>query len=98
MQQAHITKVAARDDIKLGIIAPDGRDAMLQHAEQFKAAGIPFVFDPGQGLPMFDGEELRAFRRAGELGGGQRLRRQDAVAAHRMEPGRDLEAGATAWS
>ncbi|KQW63933.1 carbohydrate kinase family protein [Variovorax sp. Root411] len=61
MQQAHITKVAARDDIKLGIIAPDGRDAMLQHAEQFAAAGIPFVFDPGQGLPMFDGEALRHF-------------------------------------
>lgn len=61
MQQAHITKVTARDDIKLGIIAPDGRDAMLQHAEQFAAANIPFVFDPGQGLPMFDGEALRHF-------------------------------------
>ena len=61
MQQAHITKVAARDDIRLGIVAPDGRDAMLQHAEQFKAAGIPFVFDPGQGLPMFDGKELAHF-------------------------------------
>jgi adenosine kinase len=61
MQQAHITRVAARDDIRLGIVAPDGREAMLQHAEQFKAANIPFVFDPGQGLPMFDGEELRHF-------------------------------------
>jgi adenosine kinase len=61
MQQAHITKVVARDDIKLGIVAPDGREAMLQHAEQFAAAGIPFVFDPGQGLPMFDGEALRHF-------------------------------------
>jgi len=61
MQQAHVTRVAAREDIKLGIVAPDGREAMLQHAEQFKAAGIPFVFDPGQGLPMFDGEELRHF-------------------------------------
>ena len=61
MQQAHITKVAARDDIKIGIIAPDGREAMLQHAEQFADAGIPFVFDPGQGLPMFDGEALRHF-------------------------------------
>ena len=61
MQQAHITKVAARDDIKVGIIAPDGRDAMLQHAEQFAAAGIPFVFDPGQGLPMFDGDALKHF-------------------------------------
>ena len=61
MQQAHVTRVTARDDIRLGIVAPDGREAMLQHAEQFKAAGIPFVFDPGQGLPMFDGESLRHF-------------------------------------
>ncbi len=61
MQQAHITKIQARDDIRLGIISPDGRDAMLSHAEQFKAAGIPFVFDPGQGLPMFNGDELAHF-------------------------------------
>jgi adenosine kinase len=61
MMQAHITKIEARSDIRLGIISPDGRDAMLQHAEQFKAAGIPFVFDPGQGLPMFDGKELAHF-------------------------------------
>ncbi len=61
MTQAHINHISARPDIKLGIISPDGRDAMLQHAEQFKAADIPFVFDPGQGLPMFDGKELAAF-------------------------------------
>ena len=61
MTQAHITQVPARADIKLGIVSPDGRDAMLEHAQQFKAAGIPFVFDPGQGLPMFDGSELAAF-------------------------------------
>ncbi|WP_431275203.1 carbohydrate kinase family protein [Variovorax ureilyticus] len=61
MQQAHVTRIAARDDMRIGIIAPDGRDAMLQHAEQFEAAGIPFVFDPGQGLPMFDGKELAHF-------------------------------------
>lgn len=61
MMQAHTVQVTARSDIALGIISPDGRDAMLQHAEQFKAAGIPFVFDPGQGLPMFDGEELAHF-------------------------------------
>jgi len=61
MMQAHISRIEARSDIKLGIISPDGRDAMLQHAEQFKAAGIPFVFDPGQGLPMFDGQELSHF-------------------------------------
>ena len=62
MMQAHQgSRIAARPDIKLGIISPDGRDAMQQHAEQFKAAGIPFVFDPGQGLPMFDGKELAQF-------------------------------------
>jgi adenosine kinase len=61
MSQAHLTEITARSDIKLGIISPDGRDAMLQHAAQFKAAGIPFMFDPGQGLPMFNGEELTHF-------------------------------------
>ena len=61
MQQAHITRIQPRGDIRLGIISPDGRDAMLSHAEQFKAAGIPFVFDPGQGLPMFNGDELAHF-------------------------------------
>jgi adenosine kinase len=61
MMQAHVTRIEARADIKLGIISPDGRDAMLEHAGQFKAANIPFVFDPGQGLPMFDGAELARF-------------------------------------
>ena len=61
MEQAWRTQVVARGDIKLGIIAPDGRDAMLQHATQFAAADIPFVFDPGQQLPRFDGAELRNF-------------------------------------
>ena len=62
MQLAHNTPVPAdRQDITLAIIAPDGRDAMLGHAAQLAAARIPFVFDPGQGLPMFDGAELRAF-------------------------------------
>jgi len=61
MQQAHVTSIERRSDIRLGIISPDGREGMLQHAEQFKAAGIPFVFDPGQGLPMFNGDELAHF-------------------------------------
>ncbi len=61
MMQAHITKIAPRAEVKIGIISPDGRDAMLEHAEQFNAAGIPFVFDPGQGLPMFDGKDLAHF-------------------------------------
>jgi len=61
MEHAWQTRIAARSDIRLGIIAPDGRDAMVQHAEQFAQAGIPFVFDPGQQLPRFDGAELRHF-------------------------------------
>ena len=62
MQLAHGTPVPTdRSDIQLAIIAPDGRDAMLSHAAQLAAAKIPFVFDPGQGLPMFNGDELRAF-------------------------------------
>jgi adenosine kinase len=84
MMQAHVTRIEARSDIKLGIISPDGRDAMLQHAEQFKAAGIPFVFDPGQGLPMFDGKRAGAFCRTGDLGHRERLRSQNALRAHRL--------------
>jgi adenosine kinase len=61
MQRAGEVKVPARADLKVAIIAPDGRDAMLSHARQLHEAGIPFVFDPGQGLPMFDGAELRDF-------------------------------------
>jgi adenosine kinase len=61
MQLAHLTPVQPRADIALAIVAPDGRDAMTTHAAQLAAAGIPFVFDPGQGLPMFDGAELRRF-------------------------------------
>jgi len=61
MQNAHDTVVPRRADLKVGIIAPDGRDAMWTHAQQMHDAGVPFIFDPGQGLPMFDGEELRRF-------------------------------------
>jgi adenosine kinase len=61
MGHSHLNKVADAADVALGIVAPDGRDGMIQHAEQFAAAGIPFIFDPGQGLPMFDGAALRAF-------------------------------------
>ncbi len=59
MQNAHLTEVPARADLKIGIVAPDGRDAMWQHAHQMAERGIPFIFDPGQQLPMFDGAELR---------------------------------------
>ena len=61
MQQAHLNRLDGPQDFALGIIAPDGREAMLLHAGQLASAGIPFVFDPGQGLPMFDGNELRHF-------------------------------------
>ena len=61
MMQAHANRISPEAGVNIGIISPDGRDAMLQHAEQFVAAGIPFVFDPGQGLPMFNGEELARF-------------------------------------
>ncbi len=61
MSQAHQTAVPRDAGIRLAIVSPDGRDAMLQHAQQLHDAGIPFVFDPGQGLPMFNGEELTHF-------------------------------------
>ena len=61
MMQAHVNRIERDPDIRLAIVAPDGRDAMLEHAAQLVAADIPFVFDPGQGLPMFTGEELSRF-------------------------------------
>ncbi|NKB62886.1 MAG: carbohydrate kinase family protein [Gammaproteobacteria bacterium] len=61
MNNAHENKVTDANHISLGIVAPDGRDAMIQHSEQFAAANIPFFFDPGQGLPMFDGDDLNRF-------------------------------------
>jgi adenosine kinase len=62
MQYAHLNRVGdAGGKVALGIVAPDGRQAMIEHAAQFAAAGIPFIFDPGQGLPMFSGRELEKF-------------------------------------
>ena len=58
MSSSHLNHVGDAKDVGLGIVAPDGRDGMLQHAREFHEAGIPFIFDPGQGLPMFNGEEL----------------------------------------
>jgi len=64
MQFAHLNKVTdAGSKVGLGIVAPDGRQAMIEHAAQFAAASIPFIFDPGQGMPMFGGDELKAFIR-----------------------------------
>ena len=61
MNFSHLNSVQETRDIRLGIIAPDGRDGMMLHAREFHEAGIPFIFDPGQGLPMYNGEELLDF-------------------------------------
>lgn len=61
MSFAHQNKVSDAQGVKVGIVSPDGRDGMLEHAAQFVEAGIPFIFDPGQGMPMFDGEDLKKF-------------------------------------
>jgi adenosine kinase len=61
MNYSHLNRVTDSSGVKLGIVSPDGRQGMLEHAEQFAAAGVPFVFDPGQGLPMFGQVELRQF-------------------------------------
>ncbi len=61
MSESHSNKVADVSGASIGIVSPDGRDGMLQHAAEFRACGIPFIFDPGQGLPMFNGDELRSF-------------------------------------
>jgi len=59
MMQSHLNHAGDAPGIKLAIVGPDGFDGMVQHAEQFAKAGIPFIFDPGQGLPLFDGATLR---------------------------------------
>ncbi|MFN2348218.1 MAG: carbohydrate kinase family protein [Thioalkalivibrio sp.] len=61
MGESHQNKVSEADGVSLGIVSPDGRDGMIQHAAQFAEAGIPFIFDPGQGMPMFDGDDLKRF-------------------------------------
>ncbi len=61
MTFSHLNKVEHAKDATLGIVAPDGREGMMQHARDFAAAGVPFIFDPGQGLPMFNGDELLDF-------------------------------------
>jgi adenosine kinase len=59
MQLSHLNTIPAAAGITVGIVSPDGRDGMVQHSAGFAAAGIPFIFDPGQGLPMFNGDDLR---------------------------------------
>jgi adenosine kinase len=61
MNFAHANKVTDVGDTRLGMVSPDGRQGMIEHAAQFAEAGIPFVFDPGQGMPLFDGDDLNRF-------------------------------------
>jgi adenosine kinase len=61
MNHSEVNKVSDASGVTIGIVSPDGRAGMIEHATQFAEAGIPFVFDPGQGMPMFDGDNLRTF-------------------------------------
>ncbi|MAT66166.1 MAG: carbohydrate kinase family protein [Gammaproteobacteria bacterium] len=61
MDLAHQNRVQDASDVTLGMVSPDGRDGMIEHATQFAEAGIPFIFDPGQGLPLFGGDDLKDF-------------------------------------
>ncbi len=61
MSDSHQNKVSDVSVVDIGIVSPDGRDGMIEHAKQFADANIPFMFDPGQGMPMFSGEELITF-------------------------------------
>jgi len=61
MNQSHLNSIPGDGSVQLAIVAPDGRDGMLQHAQQLADHRVPFIFDPGQGLPMFSGEELLWF-------------------------------------
>lgn len=61
MNEAHQCHVGDVADVSLGLVSPDGMQGMIQHAEQFAQADIPFIFDPGQGMPMFNGDDLNRF-------------------------------------
>jgi len=61
MMRSHLNKVTETEGIKIGIVAPDGKDAMLQHSTDFRAMGIPHIFDPGQAMTLFNGDDLRTF-------------------------------------
>ncbi len=58
MSFSHLLSIPQAGDFNIGIVSPDGKEGMLLHAEQFSEQGVPFIFDPGQGMPMFDGNEL----------------------------------------
>lgn len=61
MNRSHEVRIPTNAGVKFGIVSPDGRDGMVQHADQFADADIPFIFDPGQGMPLFDGKDLLRF-------------------------------------
>jgi len=61
MNRSHLLEVPGDAGIRIGILAPDGREGMIVHAAQFERAGIPFIFDPGQAMPLFGGQDLEAF-------------------------------------
>ncbi len=61
MNFSHHNKISQTEGVTIGIVSPDGREGMIEHARQFVAAGVPFIFDPGQGIPMFDGNDLLQF-------------------------------------
>lgn len=61
MMESHINKVADTEGITLGIVAPDGKLAMQQHSRDFERLGIPHIFDPGQAMTAFDGDDLKTF-------------------------------------
>jgi adenosine kinase len=61
MNFSHLNAVPVSNEITIGIVSPDGKQGMQEHAQQFAELGIPFIFDPGQGMPMFSGEELLQF-------------------------------------
>lgn len=63
MAHSHLNRVADTEGMKIGIVAPDGKEAMLQHSRDFPDQGIPHIFDPGQAMSQFNGEELRQFIR-----------------------------------
>ena len=86
MNYSHQNDVRQVQDVKLGIVSPDGRDGMLRHVRGFHEAGIPCVFDPGQGMPLFSGEELLECVQQIPLRHPQRLRGRTAAKPHRGKP------------
>lgn len=61
MDYAHEVAVSEAQGVRIGIVSPDGRQGMIDHAEQFVEAGIPFIFDPGQAMPLFTGDDFKRF-------------------------------------